>query len=331
MYKTIVATKAFLINPQGKILLMRHAPASHRPTSAGKWDVPGGRMQQGEHPYESLSREIFEETGLRLDTTVARPFHVDVWGYAGDIEQHPIVGTFFVIEGSERQIVLSDEHTEHCWYDPRQFIPTDTTPAVARAIEAYRQTEGMVIAADQHIQGREGFGLIQVYSGNGKGKTTAALGQALRAHAIGKKVVFVYFDKGGESHYSEREILRTLQITYLATGRDRIDPRTGRFDFSIQEIDRQEAARGIKESYRFFEEGYDLMVLDEINSTVSLGMLDEVVVLKLIESKPEHTELILTGRNAPASFIQKAHLHTDMCLRKHYYYSGVPAREGLDY
>lgn len=174
------------------------------------------------------------------------------------------------------------------------------------------------------------FGLIQVFTGDGKGKTTAALGEALRALAIGKKVGIIFFDKGGD-HYSERKILDKLGIFYLATGRDRIDPKNGRFDFSIQEVDKEEAARGLREVKRLFDEEFDLVILDEINSTTSLGMILEEEILRLIESKPEKTELILTGRNAPESFINKAHLVTEMSLQKHYFYNGVKAREGLDY
>jgi cob(I)alamin adenosyltransferase len=187
-----------------------------------------------------------------------------------------------------------------------------------------------VPAADESIKGRQGFGLIQLFTGNGKGKTTAALGEAMRAVGAGKKVGIVFFDKGG-THYSERSVLDKLGIVWVATGRDRIDPVSGRFDFSIQEIDRTEAARGLVEARKMFESGFDLVILDEINSTTDLGMLTEVEALALIDRKPERTELILTGRNAPESFIKKAHLVTEMQLRKHYFYSGVKAREGLDF
>lgn len=174
------------------------------------------------------------------------------------------------------------------------------------------------------------FGLIQVFTGDGKGKTTAALGEIMRAAVIGKKVGIIFFDKGGD-HYCERKILDELGIFYLATGRDRIDPKNGRFDFSIQEVDKTEAERGLREARRLCDEKYDLVILDEINSTTSLGMISEEEILRLIESKPENTELILTGRNAPESFIKKAHLVTEMCLQKHYFYNGVKAREGLDF
>lgn len=106
---------------------------------------------------------------------------------------------------------------------------------------------------------------------------------------------------------------------------------SGRFDFSIQQIDKDEAKRGIDEAHKMFADGYDVVVLDEINSTADLGMIDVVEVIKVIEGKPEHTEIILTGRNASETVLERAHLVTEMKLRKHYFYSGVKAREGLDY
>lgn len=193
---------------------------------------------------------------------------------------------------------------------------------------------------DERIKGRQGFGLVQVFTGNGKGKTTAALGEAIRALGAGKSVGIVFFDKGG-THYSERVVLNLVPLLskeglrgglrYTATGRDRIDPVTGRFDFSVTDEDRREAARGLDEVSRMFEEGRDLVILDEINSTTALGMLPVQTVLSVFDQKPEQTELVLTGRNAPQEFLDRAHLVTEMVLRKHYFYSGVKAREGIDY
>ncbi len=188
----------------------------------------------------------------------------------------------------------------------------------------------IVPVLDESIKGREGFGLIQLFTGNGKGKTTAALGEAMRAAAIGKRVGIVFFDKGGE-HYSERKILDQIGVAYVATGRDRIDPASGRFDFSIIDLDRTEAHRGLTAVEAFFENAYDLVVADEINSCLGLGMLSVEEVLLVLSRKPYPTELVLTGRNAPEELIAKAHLVTEMRLRKHYFYSGVPAREGIDY
>ncbi len=186
---------------------------------------------------------------------------------------------------------------------------------------------------DERIKGRQGYGLIQLIHGHGKGKTTAALGQAVRCAGAGKRVMIVYFDKGGTSHYSERKIIDQIEgIEYVATGRDRIDPVTNRFDFSITDEDKREAAMGIDIAGAAMASGeYDLVILDEINSTQNLGMLSVNAVLDALNSKAETTEIILTGRNPAQEFIDAAHLVTEMTLIRHYFYSGVQAREGIDY
>lgn len=314
-----VSNKAALVNPQGKVLVMRLAD--------GNDDMPGGRMDAGEEMLDGLAREVREETGIEIDASKARPFftarvhypHGDCWAAV----------IFYVVPVGIGDVTLSAEHVAFRWIDPRQ--ETSGTPVIAEVIEAYRKSEGIVVAADASIKGRQGFGLVQAFTGNGKGKTTAALGEAMRALGAGKKVGFVYFDKGGDTHYNERAILDRLGVRYVATGRDRIDPVTGRFDFSIQQIDKDEARRGLAEARAMFAEGYDMVVLDEINSTTDLDMIAVEDVLALLDEKPDRTELVLTGRNAPDAFLERAHLVTEMRLRKHYFYSGVRAREGLDY
>ena len=177
-------------------------------------------------------------------------------------------------------------------------------------------------------------GLIQVFTGNGKGKTTSALGTVIRAVAKGMKIAIVYFDKGGE-HYSEREVLTERfkgEIDFWATGLDRIDPATNRFRFGVTPEDKAEAERGLGIVKGLLaKNAHQLVVLDEINTTVSLGMLGEQAVLDVLKSKPEKMELILTGRDCPQSFKDLADLVTEMTLVKPYFYHGVPAREGLDY
>lgn len=186
---------------------------------------------------------------------------------------------------------------------------------------------------DERVRGFTGYGLVQVLHGHGKGKTTSSLGMAIRCAGSGRKVAIVYFDKGGETHYNERAILdRIPEITYIATGRDRIDASTGRFDFSIQEIDKTEAKRGLAKVKEFADSNeYALVILDEIHSTVDLGMLDVQEVLEFIHNKPKQLEVILTGRNPHADVLKTAHLITNVGLERHYFYSGVPAREGLDF
>jgi len=177
------------------------------------------------------------------------------------------------------------------------------------------------------------WGLIQVYTGNGKGKTTAALGTALRAASVGKHVAIVAFDKGGE-HYSERDIirLRIPEIEFFPTGCDRIDPVTGTFRFGVTGEDRREGERALSIVKTLFAEaGHDMVVLDEVNSSAALGIVNEADVLALLDAKPSHVELVLTGRNAPPSFIGRADLVSDVMLVNHYFYRGENAREGIDY
>lgn len=334
MEKKFVANKAVLVNPEGKILFVCDAGAGDHVGAGGRWDIPGGRMEEIEGPLEGLVREVKEEVGIEIDPTKARPFYVRLWG-AGDIRLNPIIGIFYIVQVGKVDIRLSSEHTSYVWHDPRQELPagTVTHAFVKDVLEAYRRTEGIVVAAETK-KGREGYGLIQLFTGNGKGKTTASLGEAIRAAGAGKKVGIVYFDKGGTTHYNERKMLDELfkgKIDYIATGRDRIDPVTGRFDFSVTDVDREEAKQGLAAVRQFFQRGYHVVIMDEINSTTDLGMVKVEDVLTLLNEKPEKTELVMTGRNAPEAFLDRADLVTEMKLRKHYFYSGVKAREGLDF
>ena len=122
------------------------------------------------------------------------------------------------------------------------------------------------------------------------------------------------------------------EIDFFVTGFDRIDPITGRFRFGVTDEDRAEGQRGLIIIKKIFDEQrHTLIVMDEINSSTDLGIVSEAGVLALLDQRPPDVELILTGRNAPASFIERADLVTDMAIVKHYFYHGVKAREGLDY
>ncbi|MBI4434596.1 cob(I)yrinic acid a,c-diamide adenosyltransferase [Candidatus Uhrbacteria bacterium] len=213
-------------------------------------------------------------------------------------------------------------------------------------------------------------GLVQIYTGNGKGKTTASLGLAVRARAAGKRVAIVFFDKGGE-HYSERKLLERLGIDWFGYGLDRIDPKTERFRFGVIPDDVAQAAQGIAKAKELLGQrrggvtsppngrprraaptSYDLVILDEINTAVALGMVSEQTVGDLIAMRSPETEIVLTGRTEISkgavsppgkpwpdgndrqrwlSYFDRADLVTEMRLVKHYFYRGVPAREGLDY
>lgn len=186
---------------------------------------------------------------------------------------------------------------------------------------------------DERIKGRKGYGLIGVIHGNGKGKTTSALGSAIRCAGAGKKVGIIFFDKGGSDHYSERAILDQIDnIDYWPIGRDRINKETGRFDFSINDLDKSEGLRGLELARGLLlNKKYNLVILDELNSTMDLEILELAKVLEIIDNKLDDVELLITGRNPHAEILKRAHLISEVKLERHYFYSGVPTREGIDY
>jgi cob(I)alamin adenosyltransferase len=177
-------------------------------------------------------------------------------------------------------------------------------------------------------------GLIQVYTGGGKGKTTAALGLVVRAVGAGRRVCIVHFDKGG-THYSERRLLAERlgdAVTVHATGLDRIDAVTGRFRFGVTLEDRAEAERGLTLALAVLSSGgHDLVVLDEFNTSVALGLLPETSVAAVLAAKRPETELVCTGRDCPRALLEAADLVTEMREVRHYFRRGVPAREGFDF
>ena len=169
-------------------------------------------------------------------------------------------------------------------------------------------------------------GYVQVYTGNGKGKTTAALGLALRAAGRGFKVCVLQFIKGG-GPYGEHLIAGKLApyLTIIQTG------KPGRVNTRDISEDRRLAQEALKQAKELLISGaFDLLILDEINGAAWYGLIDVEQVLELIRLKPEHTELVLTGRNADERVIAAADLVTEMREIKHYYKAGVPARTGIE-
>jgi len=168
-------------------------------------------------------------------------------------------------------------------------------------------------------------GRVQVYTGGGKGKTTAALGQAVRAAGYGLRTYVGQFMKG--RHYGELDALRHLPLITVEQygGPDCVR----RQDVSAQDVAR--AKQGLARALEAMGSGrYDLLVLDEVNVAVWFGLLDVEEVLAFIDRRPEDIELILTGRCAPATVVEKADLVTDMREVKHYYRQGVQARDGIE-
>jgi len=169
-------------------------------------------------------------------------------------------------------------------------------------------------------------GCVQIYTGNGKGKTTAALGLALRAVGRGLKVCVFQFIKGG-SRYGEHLAAEKLAplMTIIQTG------RPGWVNTKDITEDRHIAQEALTQAEELLTSGlYDIFICDEINGAVGFGLIDVEQVLGLISCKPEKTELVLTGRNAHQRVIDAADLVTEMMEIKHYYKAGVPARTGIE-
>ncbi len=169
------------------------------------------------------------------------------------------------------------------------------------------------------------IGLVQVYTGNGKGKTTAALGLAIRAAGAGLKVCIHQFVKDGQ--YSEIRALKKIKnIVVKQCGR-------GCFIKGKPEDEDIKCARnGFQAACKdIFSGKYDLVILDEINIALALGLLKAKDMSSLINRKPKKLEIVLTGRRCPASILKKADLITEMKEIRHPYKNGIIARKGIEY
>ena len=167
-------------------------------------------------------------------------------------------------------------------------------------------------------------GFVHIYTGNGKGKTSAAFGMALRAAMAGKKVFIGQFVKSMK--YSETRIEQLtdgIEIKQYGRGcylKDNVEP-----------IDYEMAQAGLADCHRLMQSGrYDLIILDEIMIALYFGFVTSRDILLALKQKSPDTEVILTGRYAPQELIDEADLVTDMTEVKHYYTQGVLSREGFD-
>ncbi len=175
-------------------------------------------------------------------------------------------------------------------------------------------------------------GLIQIYTGTGKGKTTAACGLAVRANARGFKVCWMSFHKDPKYYRkAEQQALRKLGITvrYLATEHPMCAVRK---NSSLFVKLRGLCLKGLKAIRKIYKENkFDLLVLDELNISVRDGFLKENDVLEIMQEKPKNLELVITGRGATRKMINKADLVSLIKERKHPYKKGVAARKGIEY
>ena len=165
-----------------------------------------------------------------------------------------------------------------------------------------------------------------LFTGNGKGKTTASIGAAVRAAGHGSRVFMIQFMKG--RLYGELAAVESLDnITIEQYGRDEfVDPD------DPEEIDVELAARGWARAVELVNNGLcDMLILDEINVAVSFGLIEPGEVVRLVENRPENIDVILTGRYAPDELVAIADTVTEMREVKHHYNKGVQMRKGIEY
>ncbi|MFX3623858.1 MAG: cob(I)yrinic acid a,c-diamide adenosyltransferase [Ectobacillus sp.] len=174
-------------------------------------------------------------------------------------------------------------------------------------------------------------GLMLVYTGNGKGKTTAALGLAIRAAGRGKRVLVIQFIKSPERTYGEKIIFDKLGIEIYQTG----------VGFTWTKTPEEHRA-ALQAAWAFTKEKvlsrqYGVVVLDELNNALAIEKfpIDDVLplreVIELIQNRPQHMHLVITGRSAKAELMACADLVTEMKEVKHYYHKGIPAVKGIEF
>ncbi|MBE9565831.1 MAG: cob(I)yrinic acid a,c-diamide adenosyltransferase [Proteobacteria bacterium] len=182
-------------------------------------------------------------------------------------------------------------------------------------------------------------GLVQVYTGSGKGKTTAALGLALRAVGHGLRVCFVQFMKSDRSTGERAAAARLhpeLEIHVFSAphwgDRSQASKDTPWWNLPPSDEDKKQAGEGLLFAQRALSGGeYDIVVLDEVFGALARGLISLDQVMGLIRTKSTEVELILTGRDAPPEVIESADLVTEMNAVKHPYERGVSARKGIEY
>ena len=172
--------------------------------------------------------------------------------------------------------------------------------------------------------------LVIVYTGKGKGKTTAALGMALRAVGHKQKICFIQFIKGSW-HYGELDSLQRLtpELELVVSGKGFVGIID---DTSPKEEHKKVANEAIQLSKKRIQSGkYDLVILDEVNYAVNLGLIDIKQVIDLIKSRPTNVSLVLTGNHARPELIELSDLVTEMKEIKHPFQSGIKAKKGIDF
>ena len=173
-------------------------------------------------------------------------------------------------------------------------------------------------------------GLVIVYTGNGKGKTTAALGLAMRSVGYEHKVCMLQFIKGSW-HYGEMDSSKKLEPNFelIAIGKGFVGILD---DNSPREEHEKYAAEALRICREKINSGnYNVVILDEVNYAINLGLIDVQEIIKLIKEKPSNLDLVLTGRDVKEEIVELADLVTEMKEIKHPFKSGIKAKKGIDF
>ena len=174
-------------------------------------------------------------------------------------------------------------------------------------------------------------GYVHIYTGDGKGKTTAAFGLAVRAMCAGKSVYVGQFVKSMKYH--ETRIEELFASARESFGRIRIE-QLGRgcfIDKNPEAVDVEMAHEGLRRCADYMRSGeYDVVILDELCIALHFGLLTVAEVLDVVAQRDPHTEIVITGRKAPQALIDAADLVTEMKEIKHYYHKGVMSRDGIE-
>lgn len=175
------------------------------------------------------------------------------------------------------------------------------------------------------MQNKGSLGLVQVYTGSGKGKTTAALGLAMRAAGHNFKIAIVHFMKIWD--YGEIRSLRKLGIDIFRYGtRELVDPK------NPSPIDFEQASKALSKAEELIEKGgYDVLILDEVTVALDFNLIPLKRVVDLLDKKSDNLELVLTGRKCPQELIERADLVSAIDEIKHPYQRGLRARKGIEF
>ena len=173
---------------------------------------------------------------------------------------------------------------------------------------------------------REELGLVQIYTGNGKGKTTAAFGLAMRAAGRGLEVLIVQFLKPSDGYGEQVACNRMGNITLVPMGLDHFVSK------KPSDADIEAAHKALRRSEELICSGrYDVAVLDESINAVRLGLITSQELIESLERRPDHVEIVLTGRGMTPDLEEYADLVTEMRLVKHPFDKGIGARKGIEY